>query len=68
VKTERKSFLGRGLCPLPKGARPSGGNVNKKVSGKPHSLSLAGEEAKDYNGLYPFPWKGERNKEAASAA
>jgi len=42
--------------------------VNKKVSGKPRPLSLAGEEAKVYNGLYPFPWKGERNKEAAFPA
>jgi hypothetical protein len=68
VKTERKSFLGRGLCPLPEGARPSGGNVNKKVSGKPHPLFLVGEEAKDYNGLYPFPWEGETNSEPAFPA
>jgi hypothetical protein len=41
---------------------------NEKGVGNPHPLSLAGEEAKGYNGLYPFPWEGEMHSETAFAA
>jgi len=35
--------------------------------GEPLPLSLAGEEAKGYNGLRPFPWKEETDNETTIA-
>jgi len=44
--------------------------VAKREKGvaNPHPLSLAGEEAKGYNGLYPVPWEGETSSKIAFAA